>query len=395
MKSKSIKIKTVVRNIRGKGYKHFVVRGTVDGVRVSKSFSDRSQADAERQRLEILRKNDASNLRVISRLTDEQARDAETAIRLLGARKSTLADAVSFYLENYRGTENAPSLADALAQYLAERAGDAQRGAITTRQYRGIKHELNRLAADFPDHRLDLLTAPGLKTYLESSAAGLKTLNNRRGYLSTFFNYCLNRDWLTQNPVDRIPSHRLSRARGVAETLTATQAADLMAFLESSHGGRMVNHFGLSLFAGIRPDWKDGELSKFRPEFINWETGVIVLPPSATKTNEKRTIRLSPILRVWLTRYPLESFPAVPTRCRDLRLEVRKKFSLGHDVLRHTFISMLVARDRSVGDAALQAGNSETIIRKHYLDVKSTDEAASFWSILPLAGTERVVTFPG
>ena len=51
--------------------------------------------------------------------------------------------------------------------------------------------------------------------------------------------------------------------------------------------------------------------------------------------------------------------------------------------MRHTFISMFVAKFRSMGEAALQAGNSESIIRKHYLDLKSKEEAEEFWSILP------------
>ncbi len=44
---------------------------------------------------------------------------------------------------------------------------------------------------------------------------------------------------------------------------------------------------------------------------------------------------------------------------------------------------MHVAKFRSIGEAALQAGNSESIIRKHYLDLKSTAEAEQFFSILP------------
>ncbi len=48
-----------------------------------------------------------------------------------------------------------------------------------------------------------------------------------------------------------------------------------------------------------------------------------------------------------------------------------------------TFISMHVGKFRSMGDAALQAGNSEAIIRKHYLDLKSTEEAGQFFAILP------------
>jgi hypothetical protein len=35
--------------------------------------------------------------------------------------------------------------------------------------------------------------------------------------------------------------------------------------------------------------------------------------------------------------------------------------------MRHTFISMFVGKFRSMGEAALQAGNSESIIRKETL----------------------------
>jgi hypothetical protein len=44
---------------------------------------------------------------------------------------------------------------------------------------------------------------------------------------------------------------------------------------------------------------------------------------------------------------------------------------------------MFVAKFRSLGEAALQAGNSESIIRKHYLDLKSETEAEQFFGILP------------
>jgi hypothetical protein len=51
--------------------------------------------------------------------------------------------------------------------------------------------------------------------------------------------------------------------------------------------------------------------------------------------------------------------------------------------MRYTFISMFVAKFRSFGEAAIQAGNSEGIIRRHYLDLKSAEEAEDYWSIVP------------
>ena len=78
------------------------------------------------------------------------------------------------------------------------------------------------------------------------------------------------------------------------------------------------------------------------------------------------------------------SRPHFPFNVDRVLREIRQKFSLGHDVLRHTYISMTVGAFRSVGDASLQAGNSEAVIRKHYLDLKSTEEADKFWRIRPI-----------
>jgi hypothetical protein len=87
----------------------------------------------------------------------------------------------------------------------------------------------------------------------------------------------------------------------------------------------------------------------------------------------------------WLTAYPLDRFAILPPNLPNLHREVFQEFELGHDILRHTFISMFVGKFRSVGKAALQAGNSEEVIRKFYLDLKSREEGERFFAINPAA----------
>jgi len=68
----------------------------------------------------------------------------------------------------------------------------------------------------------------------------------------------------------------------------------------------------------------------------------------------------------------------MPLGLRRLRLKFRKRSDLSHDILRHTLISMFVAKHRSMGDVALQAGNPGGIIRKHYLDLRNPAESEDF-----------------
>ena len=56
----------------------------------------------------------------------------------------------------------------------------------------------------------------------------------------------------------------------------------------------MVPYYALTLFAGIRPDWKDGEIKKLQAKDFRFDTGVIIIEPEASKVNEKRTINAAP-----------------------------------------------------------------------------------------------------
>lgn len=264
--------------------------------------------------------------------------------------------------------------------------------------------ELRKLGAFFAGRTVADLHSDDLRRNLDAavgrsvSNATLKTWNNRRGYLSTFFEFCTRARYTASNPMAVLPQYKLKHARGTAKTLDAAAAAQFMHWLEGYRGrankggswwgqaGCMVPYYALALFAGVRPDWKDGEMAKLRPEHIRMDTGVILIEPDVSKVNEKRAIKIQPNLRMWLERYPLSKYPVIPfgrNRFDDVYAAVRKQWDLPYDVMRHTFISMTVGAFRSVGDAALQAGNSEAIIRRHYLDLKSVEEADRFWRIVP------------
>jgi integrase len=377
------------------------VSGSVDGKQIRKNFSDRTEALEEKQALEIRKTNGETHGRQMwVKITQEQHDDAWAALKRLKQAGSTknLCFAVEFLLKHYREAAEQMTLGPALIEYLDEKSREQGRGIISDRQYKSLKFELQRFNRFVGDPVVGEVTPDEIRSYLNKEVTSLKTWNNRRGYLSTFFKFCVAKKYAGHDPVVDVQQFKIKHRRGTAETLSVEQVAELMTFLETYEGkvyrgkrwgrpGCMVPYFALAIFAGIRPDWTDGELGKLKPEHINLETGVIHIEPEVSKVNEKRSVIIQPNLRAWLEKYPVTEFPIVPKSCfREMRADIRLKFNLGHDVLRHTFISMVVGAFRSVGDAALQAGNSEAIIRKHYLDLKSVSEANAFWRICP-AGT--------
>ena len=126
-------------------------------------------------------------------------------------------------------------------------------------------------------------------------------------------------------------------------------------------------------------------MSRLQPESINLDTGVVHIEPEVSKVRMKRLVTIQPNLASWLHAYPLTRYSLIPPKMDGLHEFVFGKFELSRDVLRHTYISMFVGKFRSVAEAALQAGNSEEIIRRYYLDLRSLAEAEQFFGIMPKA----------
>ncbi len=75
---------------------------------------------------------------------------------------------------------------------------------------------------------------------------------------------------------------------------------------------------------------------------------------------------------------------SVPKNLDHLAKRVRTHFKLSHDEVRHSFISYHVALHRSVGDASLQAENSESVVRDHYLNLCPREDGEAFLGIGPV-----------
>jgi len=130
-----------------------------------------------------------------------------------------------------------------------------------------------------------------------------------------------------------------------------------------SNTSSAVPFFALCLFAGIRPCLRTGEILRLRPEHVQLDAGLIRIDGTVSKVREPRNVTIQPNLAAWLRAYPLTEFPIIPANLQHVREKVVEKFNLTHDVCRHSFISFFVAKHRSIGEAAIQAGNSESIIR--------------------------------
>lgn len=198
-----------------------------------------------------------------------------------------------------------------------------------------------------------------------------------------------NRPFAFSNPVEGIRKFSARQVREEQEARPATTAPGdvrrMFSVLMRWRGGVLVRPFALLYFAGIRPD-ELKRMAEREKELFNLKTGTITIPANVSKTRHERQVAISDNLAAWLKQFPGD---LIPRNFEALNKKVRKHFSLSHDEARHSFISFHVALHRSVGDAALQAGNSESIVKRHYLNTHTKEEGGEFFRIVP--GRRRAV----
>ncbi|SHJ13608.1 Site-specific recombinase XerD [Rubritalea squalenifaciens DSM 18772] len=386
----------------GKYYTTFIVQGWKEnGKWQRKQFKSEKDADVfiADKTLELNNDQAAKRSRQTT-LTEEQLDEAEKAFKALGSTYN-LSEVVSFFLDNHRPPEFALPLTEAIEIYLEDQAETLRpRTLIQKRSSLKLFYEH---VGDVPVHEctqqkvLSFLKALRAKDGI--SKASRKTWNNYRNDLNHFFAWSgekdmsTNRPWLFVNPVEGV---RIFTAKQVAEqrkpiaTTDPKQVAALFTHLMEDCP-ELVKYYALAYFAGIRPSGEMKALDQYAEEdgLIDLKTRTINITAKISKTKEERKVHISENLAQWLTAFA--EYPIIPKNFDRMNKAVRAKFKLQHDETRHSFISYHVAVHRSAGDAALQAGNSESIVKKHYLRHSPAEDGNEFFSLIPCSKTNSAI----
>lgn len=392
---------TITQFVDSEGYSFFRVQGWKEnGKWQRKRFKDRPEAErfAALKRVEQENQGRAQRM-VLSPLSEEQHEQAVRAFDKLG-NIYTLDDAVAFFLKHHRAPDFTIRLKEAVGRYRDEK----ERDGLRPRTLKAIGSVLGSFITTTNDPFVHEVTRQDVEAFLRGlrakdgiAKATRKTWNNYRNDLHGFFAWCAMEDATThrpftfENPVEKV---RKFSARQVREEQSVTPATTdpakvcrILSVLRRWRGGVMVRHFALLYFAGIRP----AELAALAPregELVNRKTGIITIPANVSKTRHERQVVISDNLAAWLDAAP---GPIIPVNFDRMAKAIRSHFGLSHDEARHSFISYHVALNRSIGDAALQAGNSESIVKLHYLNTHTRDEGRDFFRIVPCPSNTRAV----
>ena len=243
-----------------------------------------------------------------------------------------------------------------------------------------LRTTLNRFATKFSGPILEV-TGPEVDAWLRSLDIAAVTRNSMLRCIKVLFSFAKAQNYLPDEKNTAVEQMQQVRVKSEDTTLFTPEE---MAKLLHHAPPDLVPILAIGAFAGIRM----AELERLDWKAVDLERRFIEIRAGQAKTASRRVIPISDNLAAWLT--PLERKGKI-VRTKELQTHVPAlaralKMEWPRNVLRDSFISYRIAIVQSADQVALEAGNSASIIFKHYRELTTPEVAEKWFSILPKEG---------
>jgi integrase len=383
-----------------KGRVRFTLSFYRDGRRMRKMFNDLESAKKEAlfvaqriqsgmQHVTDLKPHERDSFKAAEALLEKLGIPLYTAVEDY-VRARTLAGSESLtvmateYGKMFGNIVRRATVPEVVAELLRIREQD---GAST--KYLGqLRTTLNRFAAKFPGPILEV-TGPDVDAWLRSLDIVATTRNSMLRCIKVLFSFAKAQNYLPDEKTTAVES--IPQVRVKLDDVTIFTPEEMAKLLHHAPP-HIVPILAIGAFAGIRM----AELNRLDWKAVDLERRIIEIRAGQAKTASRRVIPISDNFASWLT--PLERkgkivrsqelHTHVPALARALNMEWPR------NVLRDSFISYRIAIVQSADQVALEAGNSASIIFKHYRELTTPEVAEKWFAILPKEGQwENTLTY--
>ncbi len=137
----------------------------------------------------------------------------------------------------------------------------------------------------------------------------------------------------------------------------------------------------LAGFCGMRRS----EIHAQKWEDINLETGHVRVTKAKRGTPSRRLVPLSPAAVEWLLLTPDRTEWVCPNLSIDRIRDIagKAKYELPENCFRHSYVTHRVAQTGNIAETSLEAGNSPTIVMRHYRELVTKVEGEQWFSLTP------------
>ncbi len=361
-----------------------------NGKRQKRFFKTQELAAAEAKRINVRKENHGIAAKMLTPAEEEQA---ASAFKLLKSGNETkqLAEIVQDFLDRKKADESSVTLKRCWNEYIKGAEGRHKKNLERTlKRFKSVEEKLvSQLSADDIEGCLEGAS----NTYWNSMLREIRAVLN--------FGMKGRNGWLSKNPADDVDmrDHEL----GEVQIYTVDQAKRIMSAGIRKHP-EIVPALAMMLFAGIRPDQEDGEITK-----LDWAHVLhtdrhhkrIELPGSITKTGKQRSIKIRPALLSWIQWHHKRLEQAKPKQAKKvvlaglvcpekgtaLRKKIREVFEEAEveriqDGFRHTFASYLAPIDGlDAVETELGHQRGREVLNRHYRTDTRKPVAKQFWAL--------------
>jgi|GEM_PF-2210369 len=281
----------------------------------------------------------------------------------------------------------------------------------STDHQRTLRTHLGQFCRDHGKRPLSTIDAGEIDKWLRKSSKTLRTQKNKRGSIVSLWRWARDKDYLhqdTRTAAERSDAPSLRRQKRTKSIDTWTPA-ELQAILKTCPE-EYVPWVVISAFAGVRTlelfaNEKDPANQK---DILQWEhidlagpEPRILVPAAVSKTAEKRSIPICPTLLQWLKKIGKDSGTVADSPCPWRKLKrwgsksaidfIAEAAGVGFkkNAFRHGFGTYRVIQAGAVGPVALEMGNSERMVKSHYLDTGRTKAESQEWFALTPSKVQR------
>ena len=274
---------------------------------------------------------------------------------------------------------------------------------------RTLQSHLVQFCLKFGERRITSIEATEIDQWLQDVAPGLTTRLNKRKSIVGLWRWARDKGMLPQEKrtvAERTdaPSLRKQKRDRITETWSPGELKTILETIPAEY----LPWVCLAAFAGVRsnelfPDGGGKQVLRWEHLKLAGKDPHIMVPAAVAKTAEKRRIPVCEALRDWLRPIARKSGPICPTVAPWLKakrwggksalklVEAALGESWRKNALRHGFGTYRVIQVGGAGAVSLEMGNSERIVKNHYLDVGRTKEEAKQWfGLAPDAVDRRV-----
>jgi integrase len=351
----------------------FRVVGTLNGKHIRENHKTQVEAITAKQGYE----REANNLTplpaVTTRLTADQAAEAEAAFHRLNGGPLTMTKAIDFALKNYAPSAKPVTVTFAVQAFLQAK----RRENVRPDTLRNLDGRLQSLMKTHGGDIVGELQPDTLKPFIFGKGSMLNQRNNHLVF-TNFFNWCQRNKYVAVSPLENIGSITIDREQ--PEILTLPQVRALVHAASAYKGGVCLPYVVAGLFCGIRPK----EISRIKWDDVNLKTNTVSV---SGKLRGRRMVDIPQNASAFLLTHAIRKTPFVGSNWRKDFDKVKTLAGLTswpQDVMRHTAITHHFAQHHHEGKTASWAGNSPDVIHRYYKGlINDPQDTVDFWAITP------------